>query len=47
MNWTPLKATGPDNIPAHFLKLCAIIVAPILTFTVYISSIYPSIQCST
>ena len=25
------KATGPDNIPAHFLKLCAIEVAPILT----------------
>ena len=25
------KAAGPDNIPAHFLKLCAIEVAPILT----------------
>ena len=35
------KATGPDNIPAHILKLCAIEVAPILTF-IFQASIHQS-----
>ena len=35
------KVTGPDNIPAHFLELCAIKVASILTL-VFQASIHQS-----
>ena len=35
------KATGPDNIPAHFLKISAIEVAPILTL-IFQASIHQS-----
>ena len=31
-NLNPHKATGPDRIPAYFLKECSIEIAPILTF---------------
>ena len=30
-NLNPHKATGPDGIPAYFLKECSIETAPILT----------------
>ena len=33
------KVTGPDNIPAYFLKLCAIKVAPILTLIFQASTV--------
>ena len=35
------KTTGPDKIPAHFLKLCSTEIAPILTL-IFQASIHQS-----
>ena len=39
-NLNPHKATGPDGIPAYFLKECSIEIAPILTLIFQYSSVH-------